>query len=100
MTQLSFNVIVGLLLRGVALMAAGWLASRGILPAGTSEEWAGAVALAACAYLWSWGQKRAALRHQDALVKTALQLPPTATIEDVHAALIEGPTGNDPRAIV
>ena len=87
MDQVSFNVIVGLILRAIALMGAGWLADHALLPTGTAEEWAGAVALAACGLLWSWAQKRTAARQQQALIQAALAMPATATVADVHAAV-------------
>lgn len=99
MTQLSFNVIVGLVIRGALQAFAGWLVAHHLLPGGSEVEWATAGALVVCTYLWSWREKRWTLRHQDALVRTALALPPTATVEDVHATLAGGRVGNDPRAI-
>ena len=87
MDQVSFGTIVGLILRALALMAAGWLGDHALLPTGTEGEWASAVALAACGLIWSLLQKRKAAQQQAALVQAALTLPPTATIADVRAAV-------------
>jgi hypothetical protein len=99
MTQLSFNVIVGLVVRGLLQALAGWMVTHHLLPGGTEVEWSAAGALLVCTYLWSWAAKRRALRRQDALVRTAIALPATATLEDVHATCGQQP-GNDARAIV
>jgi hypothetical protein len=89
MTEMGFGVIFGFIVRGIALMAAGWLAAHGLLPGGTEGEWAAAVAAATVAYVWSWWQKRQAIQKTNALIQAAIQMPSTATVADVHAAVAD-----------
>lgn len=90
MSQIGFNVIVGLLLRGVLMMGAGWLAGKGLLPQGSIEEWVGATTLAALGLGWSWYSKITAKKQQDVLVATAIKAPLTATVADVQQIVDAG----------
>jgi hypothetical protein len=93
LTQLSFNVIVGSIIRGGIAALAGYLASKSILPDGSREEWVTAVTLMICTYGYSWLEKwweaRQAAKKTSLLIATAIQMPPTATVADVHAAVAD-----------
>lgn len=90
MSQVGFNVIVGLLLRGVLMLGAGWLAGKGLLPQGSIEEWVGATTLAALGLGWSYYSKFTAKQEQNVLVATAIKGPSSATIADVQAKVDAG----------
>jgi hypothetical protein len=94
-SQVSFNIVVGLLVRGVLLMAAGWLVSKGILPQGSVEEWVGAAVLAVCGLGWSYYAKYASKQETDTLVATAIAMPSSALISDVKLKVDSG-TGASP----
>jgi hypothetical protein len=57
MTQLSFNIILGTLLRSALLLLAGWLVKVGMLPTGGMEEWVGAVVITVLTLAWSFWKK-------------------------------------------
>lgn len=86
MSQITFNLIVGVILRSVIMMAAGWLVAHGLLPQGNLEEWVAAVVLVVLGVLWSLYQKYVAQR----LLTTALNLPPGATVPEVKAIIADG----------
>jgi hypothetical protein len=94
LTQLSFNVIVGSLVRGAIAALAGWFVRKGVLPDGNREDWIAAVTLLVCTYAYSylekWWEARQQAKKTTALIQTAIQMAPTATVADVHAAVAAG----------
>jgi membrane protein DedA with SNARE-associated domain len=78
MSQLSFNIIIGTLLRSSLMLLAGWLAAKGMLPSGSMEEWVGAVVIAVLTLLWSFWKKLEAKWHLDA----ALAAPAGTSLQD------------------
>lgn len=78
MNQLTFNLIVGTLIRSGLMLLAGWLAAKGVLPTGTVEEWVAAVLLVVLTLLWSLWQKLQAKWHLDA----ALAAPAGSTLKE------------------
>lgn len=75
MNQAMFNLVLGTLLRGLIMTLAGWLVSRGLLPQGSVEEWAGGAVLVILGLAWGIYQKYA---HQ-VQVMTALDSPAGTT---------------------
>jgi uncharacterized membrane protein YjjB (DUF3815 family) len=86
MNQITFNLIVGTLLRSAIMAGAGWLAAHGMLPSGTIEEWVGAVVLTALAVLWSLYQKYV----ERIKLGTAMQMPPGVTEAKIIAKIENG----------
>lgn len=80
MTQAAFYLIVGTVLRGVIMLAAGWLVSRGVLPQGNIEDWVGAVVLVIVGIGWGLYQKY--VMH--VTVQAALDAPPGTTVADLQ----------------
>lgn len=78
MNQLTFNLIVGTIIRSGLMLLAGWLAAKGVLPTGTVEEWVAAVLLVVLTLLWSLWQKLQVKWHIDA----ALSAPSGSTLKD------------------
>jgi uncharacterized membrane protein required for colicin V production len=89
-TQVSFGIVFGLLVRGILLIAAGWLTTHKILDQSMTTQWVEAAAFAVVAYVWSWVEKYQAKQAQNTLIATALQMPPAATVADVHAEVADG----------
>jgi hypothetical protein len=89
-SQVSFNLVVGLLVRGLLAMAAGWLASHKILDQSDTAQWIEAATLMVVAFGWSYLEKYQGKQTQDTLIATAIQMPPSATVADVHATVDEG----------
>lgn len=79
MSQITFNLIFGTLLRSAIMMLAGYFASKGLLPQGSVEEWASALVLVILGVGWSLWQKA----QQTKFLKAALELPPGSTMLDV-----------------
>lgn len=89
-SQVSFLAVVGLIVRGLLMIAAGWLMDHKILPEGTGGPWVDAGVLVVVGYLWSYVEKWQAKQKQDVLIATAIQAPPGATISDVHDTVDAG----------
>ena len=88
MNQITFNLIVGSILRSVIVAAAGWLTAHGMLPTGTVTDWVEAVLLVLLGVGWSLYEKYTA---RVALL-TALTLRPGATENDLKAKVALGVT--------
>jgi len=86
MTQLTFNLIIGTLLRSLIMVGAGWLVAHGMLPQGSTEEWVGAVVLVVLGVLWSLYQKYV----ERIKLLTALQSKAGTTEEEVVAKIASG----------
>lgn len=85
MTQLTFNLIVGTLLRSGIMACAGWLVAKGALPSGSMEDWVGAVVLTILTLLWSLYEKVAQKANEKLKLEAALQSPVGTTEEEVDA---------------
>jgi hypothetical protein len=86
MSEVTFKIIVGVVLRGAVMALAGWLGAHGLMPAGNTEEWVGAVVLAGLTILWSLWQKA----EERIKLKTALDLPPGATEKKLMEKIANG----------
>jgi hypothetical protein len=90
MDQITFNLIVGTLLRSAIMLGAGYLVRAGLLPEGNVQEWAGALVLVLLGLGWGIYQKFAQRTQQNILVATAIKSPVTATLADIQATVDAG----------
>ena len=86
MNQVTFNLIVGTLLRSAVMAGAGWLVAHGMLPSGSVEEWVGAVVLTLLALFFSLYQKYV----ERTKLMVALTLPSGSTENDVKSHIATG----------
>lgn len=100
MSQLTFNLVVGTLLRAGIMALAGWLVARGALPSGSVEEWVGAVVLTVSTLLWSLIEKVIQKRTAQVKLNTALDAPAGSSEADIDAIIKAGNGASDQKGVV
>jgi hypothetical protein len=88
--QISFNLIVGVVLRGVLVIVATWLGTHGLMPDGSREEWIAAVLGVLLYFGWSLLQKFIEQRKKVVAQESARGITETEIKAKIAAGL--GPT--------